>query len=184
MRANERNFIKRLKKHKEDALEYVVEQYYPLVKGVVLKSLQSLNNPGLVEECINDVFLAIWQYSDQFEGESEDFRKWIAVIAKYKATDAFRKTVKTKEIQRDEVLIAIQENDYTNLEREEQFLDYISSLNVVDQQIFVMKYYLGMKNGEIAEHLQLSKQAVENRLYRGKQKLKSKLTYIKVEGIQ
>lgn len=184
MRANGRNFIRRLKKQKEDALEYAVEQYYPLVKGVVLKSLKLLNNPGLVEECINDVFLAVWQYVAQFEGEAEDFRKWIAVIAKYKATDAFRKAIKTKEIQMDEILVAMQESDYANLEKEEQFLDYLSSLNEVDRQIFVMKYYLSMKNEEIAEHLHLSKQAVENRLYRGKQKLKLKLTYIKVEGIQ
>ncbi|WP_310172287.1 sigma factor-like helix-turn-helix DNA-binding protein [Neobacillus niacini] len=34
-----------------------------------------------------------------------------------------------------------------------------------------MKYLLGFKNNEIAERLNLTTQAVENRLYRGKEKI-------------
>lgn len=184
MKANRRNFIKRLKKSKEDALEYTVEHYLPVVKMIVEKSLRSQRNHGLVEECINDVFLAVWHYIDQFEGEADDFRKWIAVIAKYKATDAFRKASKSPEIQVDEIFIQVEESGYTEEEREEQFLHYLSGLSEVDRTIFIMKYYLYMKNGEIAEQLGLSTQAVDNRLYRGKQQLKTKWTYIKGGGGQ
>ena len=184
MKANHRNFIRRLKKRKEDALEYTVEHYLPVVKMIVEKSLQSQRNSGLVEECINDVFLAVWHYIDQFEGEAEGFRKWIAVIAKYKATDAFRKASKSSEIQVDEIFIQVEDSGYTEVEREEQFLHYLSGLSEVDRNIFIMKYYLDMKNGEIAERLELSTQAIDNRLYRGKQKLKTKWTYIKGGGGQ
>ena len=38
MKSTEKNFIKRLKRHEEDALEYIVEQYLPLVKGITQKN--------------------------------------------------------------------------------------------------------------------------------------------------
>lgn len=41
MKANRRNFIKRMKKRKEDALEYTVEHYLPVVKMIGERSLRS-----------------------------------------------------------------------------------------------------------------------------------------------
>lgn len=34
MKSTDHNFIKRLKRQKEDALEYAVDKYLPLVKGI------------------------------------------------------------------------------------------------------------------------------------------------------
>ncbi|MDR6999032.1 sigma factor [Neobacillus niacini] len=96
-KCNNSTFIQRLKRKKEDALEYVIEQYLSLVKGVVLKTLPYQKNFGIVEECINDVFLAVWNNADQFVGNEEDFQRWIAVIAKYKATDQLRKLIRNRE---------------------------------------------------------------------------------------
>ena len=39
MKSNEKNFIKRLKRQKEDALEFVVDTYLPLIKGITYKVL-------------------------------------------------------------------------------------------------------------------------------------------------
>jgi len=40
-----------------------------------------------------------------------------------------------------------------------------------ERELFLMKYYLELSNGEIASTLGITKSAVENRLYRGKKKL-------------
>ena len=58
MRANELNYIKWLKNRKEDALEFVVDKYLPLVKGVTYKILSSTSNEAAIEECINDDFFS------------------------------------------------------------------------------------------------------------------------------
>ena len=39
MRSNKKNFIKRLKAGKEDAVEYVIDEYLPFVKSIVNRSL-------------------------------------------------------------------------------------------------------------------------------------------------
>ena len=50
IKSNEKTFIKRLKKKKEDALEFVVDQYLELVKGCVQKVLAPLEKEGAIEE--------------------------------------------------------------------------------------------------------------------------------------
>ena len=57
MKSNDQNFINRLQRQKEDALEFIVDTYLPLIKGVTYKVLSPLENDGVIEECINDIFL-------------------------------------------------------------------------------------------------------------------------------
>ena len=94
MKSNETNFIKRLQQQKEDALEYIVDKYLPLIKGITYKVLSPLNNQMVIEECINDIFLSIWNNAKKFNGEPNDFKKWTCSIAKYKAIDYYRKANK------------------------------------------------------------------------------------------
>ena len=74
MKSNEKNFIKRLQRQKEDALEFVVDTYLPLIKGITHKVLLPIQNDGLIEECINDIFLSIWNNANKFHGEPSDFK--------------------------------------------------------------------------------------------------------------
>ena len=57
MWTREDNYIKRLKKGKEDALEFIVDKYLPLVKGITYKVLFTVGNEGDIEQGINDVFI-------------------------------------------------------------------------------------------------------------------------------
>ncbi|PFA69111.1 RNA polymerase subunit sigma-70 [Bacillus sp. AFS015802] len=178
MKSSPTNFIKRLKKKKEDALEYVIDAYMPLVKTIAMKILHNRNRLD-VDECINDVFLTVWQNAHQFKGEPEDFKKWIGMITKYKAIDRYRQAEKrhTRE-QSDKSLLQTEsplETDTSVLRWEEknELLAAISQLEELDRDIFVMKYYLDLTNKEIADQLNLSKAAVDNSLYRGKKKLAS-----------
>ncbi|CAN7290786.1 sigma-70 family RNA polymerase sigma factor [Rossellomorea sp. LjRoot5] len=176
MKSSPTNFITRLKKKKEDALEYIIDAYMPLVKTIATKILHNQNRLD-VDECINDVFLTVWQNANQFKGEREDFRKWVGMITKYKAIDRYRQAEKRNaREQQDESLLAKSSTpgtDISILHREEknELLAAISQLEELDRDIFMMKYYLDLTNKEIADHLNLSKAAVDNRLYRGKKKL-------------
>ena len=173
MKSSSTNFISRLKKQKEDALEYIIDAYMPLVKTIATKILHNIKQTD-VDECINDVFLTVWQNAHQFQGDTQDFKKWIGTITKYRAIDRYRQTKKqvTHE-QPDEPLeqkASALQTDVSVLKREEKnaLLFAISQLKEIDRDIFIMKYYLELSNSEIADNLGLSKAAVDNRLYRGK----------------
>ncbi|MGM0752481.1 MAG: sigma-70 family RNA polymerase sigma factor [Bacillota bacterium] len=180
MKSSPTNFIIRLKKKKEDALVYIIDAYMPLVKTIAKKILHNRNRLD-IDECINDVFLTVWQNAYQFKGEPEDFKKWIGMITKYKAIDRYRQAEKRNaREQTDESLLqkgSSLETDTLVLQREEknELLTAISQLEDLDRDIFMMKYYLDLTNKEIADQLNLSKAAVDNRLYRGKKKLASNM---------
>lgn len=180
MRCNSKNFVRRLQKQKEDALEYVIEQYSSLVNAVAYKVLSGISKDA-IDDCVNDVFLAVWQNVGQFKGEPEDFKKWIGMMTKYKAIDIFRKLEKQQAREQGYDLLVqkssgedVQEHLVTKEENKDLLLA-ISKLEELDRDIFMMKFYLQLSNVEIAEALRLSKAAVENRLYRGKKKLATKI---------
>ncbi|TMU85812.1 sigma-70 family RNA polymerase sigma factor [Bacillus sp. BHET2] len=135
MNSSPTNFITRLKKKKEDALEYIIDAYMPLVKTIATKILHNGNHLD-IDECINDVFLIVWQNSHQFKGEAEDFKKWIGMITKYKAIDRYRQAEKrnTREQMNESLLQkeSSMETDISVLRQEEknELLAAISQLEV------------------------------------------------------
>jgi RNA polymerase sigma-70 factor, ECF subfamily len=175
MKITSDNFIKYLKKGKESALEYVIEEYAGIVKAVVYNALKSYKDSYMIEECVSDVFIGAYENAKQFEGDEEDFRKWLCTIAKFKAVDKQRKLAKNPAVTEiDEIRSAV-------LSAEEEFLlksdthdlmKMMKKLDKTDCEIFVMKYFLNMKNEDIGKTVGMTKAAVDNRLYRGKKTLR------------
>jgi len=175
MKITRDNFIKYFKKGKESALEYVIEQYAGIVKAIVYNALKSYQDLHVIEECIGDTFIGAYENAKQFEGNEEDFRKWLCTIAKFKAVDKQRK------LARNPVITDVDDNHSVVQSAEEAFLvkseandlmKMMNSLEKMDRDIFVMKYFLNMKNEEIGKVLGVTKATVDNRLYRGKKNLK------------
>lgn len=166
--------IKLLKKKKEHALEAIIEIYMPYVKAIALRIL---SNKASIDECINDVFLAVWQKSAQFEGNEADFKRWLGFMTKYKAIDLYRQQKRRgeHEVKQEDMSYFSADSEpqqlYLQKEERQEMLVTLSQLAETDRDIFIMKYYLEMNNSEIAEALELTKAAVDNRLYRGKKKL-------------
>jgi len=67
MRTSEKNFIKHLKKKREEALEYIIDEYAGIVKAVIYNALKSYNDPQMIEECISDTFLGAFENAEQFQ---------------------------------------------------------------------------------------------------------------------
>ncbi|AJS58366.1 sigma-70 family RNA polymerase sigma factor [Paenibacillus sp. IHBB 10380] len=174
MKSNDTNFIRRLQRQEEDALEFIVDKYLPLIKGVTYKILAPLNNNGVMEECINDVFLSIWNNSKKFNGDSNDFKKWICAIAKFKSIDYYRKASKKVEFTSDYIDLNTgksAEDELMMLEDRTELITLINQLEPVERDIFIMKFFLGLNTEEISTKLGMTKAAIDNRIYRGKKKL-------------
>ncbi|MFC7679004.1 sigma-70 family RNA polymerase sigma factor [Paenibacillus sp. GCM10028914] len=185
MKSNERNFIRRLKRQEEEALEYVVDNYLSLVKGVVYKVLSPLKQDHLIEECMNDVFLSVWDHAEQFKGDSSDFRKWICAVSKFKAIDYYRKAVKNMEISSehtDTLTEESAEDAFIQIENSKELLQLIYGLDEMDREIFMMKFYLGVGTEDIASRFGLTRAAVDNRIYRGKKKLQQQAIQLSLGG--
>lgn len=107
-------------------------------------------------------------------------KSWIYSIARNASIDILRKngytTISLDDQEMTEVVSDISiENEVQRKELKQLLHEVIDKLGEPDNQVFLMKYFLFMKNKDIAAKLQISEKKIENILYRGKGKLKEML---------
>ncbi|WP_373844660.1 sigma-70 family RNA polymerase sigma factor [Clostridium sp.] len=175
MKINRDNVIFELRKRNTKALEFIVDTYGGLIKSIVVKILFNFQYSGSVEECINDIFLAIWNNIDKFH-EDNSLKSFISAIARYKAIDYQRKLVKELNVKNIDDM-SIKSSTYVDkkiLEKEiyEELLKLLSNLKPKDKDIFIKKYFEDENTCDIAKKLNVRKEVVNNRLSRGRKKLR------------
>lgn len=186
MWVNDKNYIKKLQSGNEHALEYIYDKYIPIVKSITYKVIGKFDDNGLVEECINDIFLSVWNNSSKFKGNESNFKNWICAIAKFKSIDYYRALVKKSEIVSDTIEIKDRntlEEEILITENRNEIIKLLNELEPLDRDIFIMKFFLGLKAEHIGEKLNLSKSAIDSRIYRNKKKLKESAWKFKLEVI-
>lgn len=186
MRINRENFLTQLKGKDEKSLEYIIDIYGSLVNGIVRRVLISLKNEGIIEECISDVFLSVWNNIDKFKGNNDNFKSWIGGISKYKAIDYYRKY--SNEKGHTEII----DNSISNGENlEENIIKSIETRNVMklinelkepDKSIFIMKFLFGYSGQKISDALGLTVSNINVRVSRGRKRLKEQFENMSKEG--
>ncbi len=84
----ERSLIRRLKQHQPQALEELITTYSPYV-GTIIRNIigKYLAEPD-VEELMADVFLAVWEHTDQLKAGK--LTAYLAAIARNRAKNRIR----------------------------------------------------------------------------------------------
>lgn len=187
MKIDDTNFIKELKNKNHKAMDYLVDTYSNLIYKVVYSILYSKHGMNSVEECTSDVFMAIWNNIDCFDVEKGTFKTWIMTIAKFKSIDYTRKLMKHSDYTdiNDLNLSSGEniENAFILKEKRNEILSAINEMKEPDKFIFLKRYFLNEDINSIAESLNLTRAAVDNRLSRGKKFLKGKLVKFNEEVI-
>lgn len=178
MKITEQNFVRQMELGNEKALEYAMLHYGGLVKSVVHRYLCALTQ--YEEECINDVFLAVWEHISSFLPEKNSFANWIAGIARIKALDCKRRYASrllesgweaaeyTQGCEPFEKAAQIQE------EFSEETQQMLSCLKPCDQELFRRLYVEEQSIDEVSADIGMSKPVIYNRLSRAKKKLRQR----------
>lgn len=164
-----------IKNRNEKGMELLINEYAALIKAIVKKHLYNL--PQYHEECINDVYLRIWNNITGFDREKNVLKNWIAAIAKYRAIDYKRKYLKTLE-QIDISEMDIESDFVIEKEALKNELDYeveelLKNLNPLDKQIFIKLFVKEESIEEVSNEFNIKPSAIYNRVSRGKSKLRS-----------
>ncbi|KMT21808.1 sigma-70 family RNA polymerase sigma factor [Clostridium cylindrosporum] len=166
------NFIDGLRNRNEDALEYTIDRFTPIVTSVVGKVLECYGKETK-EECISDVFVSVWWNIERFKGEGTVFKNWICAVARFKAIDYYRRFANKENVISINTTVSpdVLDEIITNEDRKE-VVELLNILVPEDRKIFSMRFFLGMKVKEIALQLNLSEAIVSNRIYKGKERIK------------
>ena len=166
-----------------DAMAQMVNRYASLVASVVARHLR---NPASREEAFQATFLVLFQSANKIRKKSS--------LASFLFGVALRvsKRLRTQETQNTKRL-SKQENQSVDSLPENETIDPFEMLakrlqtSVLDEEIellpetlrtpLVDHYFAGKSTPEIAKAMNLSVSAVEGRIKRGKQRLRTRLSY-------
>lgn len=178
---DDKDIYKRLLNGDESALVEVIDCYGSLVKKIITYKLNA--HKDLQDECLNDVFLAIWTNISSYDYKKSNLKNWIIGITRYKTVDYLRKiyTINknhclSKSTWSNENLSYTDENlekIHSSIEKElEQIL---SPLSEMEKEIFISRYLEGASIDEISVKSSLTSKEIYNKLFYSKKKIKRKL---------
>src|SRR6202790_2888174 len=87
---SDEDLAKRLHEHDPEALETLISRYSRELFYFIRLVLDGVGGSQDAEECVYDLFLAVWQEIETFDAERGTLRTWLTMRAKYIALDRRR----------------------------------------------------------------------------------------------
>ena len=137
-----------------------------------------------VEECTSDAFYMAWKSVDKYDPHRAKLRTWVLMIAKYVALDRRRSLMlKVNQLPFNEETISskIQEKISSTMEARETLQSALKTLPVQERELIYRRYFLDESIKDLVSRYGLSRQSIDNRLWRAKKLLKNFLQQVKKE---
>ena len=147
------------------------DEYLNYVYAIVYNKLRSCGSREDMEECVGDVFSAVFVSYDRNGGFDGDLKGFIGTIANRTAIQKFRRLTR----RAGDVYLEDETTEIADPERVEErtersvmrsaLLRLIKSLGEPDSDIIIQKYYYNMNSNEIAEKHSMSPASVRMRCF-------------------
>lgn len=166
-----------IKKNPEQGLKRAIQLYGGAVK-TICRNIIGQDRTEDVEECMSEVFFQLWKNSQNYNSQYP-LKNYIYGVARYTALDYRNRLLKKGQSVSTEIMDVVADLDIAEqliTETQSQTIYQImGEMPFPDREIFLYRYYFGFSITEIADSLKLTYKAVESRLYRGKEKLRTAL---------
>lgn len=161
---------------KEKLLESLIEDY-----GTELKRIAYLyvKDHALAEDIIQEVFISSYHHLDSFRQESS-YRTWLMRITVNKSKDAlkrwsFRNFISKADIEPEMLNIHTPESDTVSGIEKKELIQAVLKLPIKLREVIILFYYKDFSVVEISSILQLNENTIKTRLFRAREKLRTKL---------
>ena len=153
-----------------DSFGRLYELYAPMVHGILLARIPRSE----VDDLVQDIFLHAFRKLHTLR-DCAAFGPWIAMIARNRAMDFYRRTKETVEVTED-----LRSTDMQT-SRANEILELIRALPEAYRETLILRLVEGMTGPEIAARTGLTPASVRVNLHRGMKQLRKKLGY--AEGL-
>lgn len=176
MKIDDDNYLIELRNKNPKALKYVMEKYMKLLYGIGLQIIGSCGTREDVEECVQDSFIYSWNNIRNYSEERGSFKNWLMIICRSQCLNKRKTLLKTTNLVdisevdvEDEQIIEI---ELIQKEDRQQVIKAIKDLGEIDREIFIRKYFFYEAADSICKSLSITRTTFDNRIYRGKKKIK------------
>lgn len=176
----DKTLLRLLKNNPNEGIHKAMELYGKAV-NTICRSLLDGCSDGLVDEAVSETFFKLWKGCSHFSpDEGHSLKSYLYSIARNTAIDIRRKNgysmVSLDDENAAELISELMVEEQVEKNEWKSILhQVIQLLGEPDNCVFIYKYFLCMKNRNIAQKLQISEKKVENILYRGKGKMRKML---------
>lgn len=167
--------LKLLQTDPNAGIETALRVHGGMVKAIAHRVLRDSERDA--EECMADVFVALWKHAASLQKSGAPVKAWLAVSVRNAAISRLRrKTPAHNALPLDEALCTADEEwIYEQGDAQAVVQEMVTALPPTDKEIFLRKYYYLQPADEIAAALGLTAETVYARLSRGRKRMKEKL---------
>lgn len=172
----EKKIIKYISSKNEVGIEMLIDNYGSFIKSIVYSKLG--NHPECCDECINDIYIAIWKNINQFDSSKNSLKNWIAGVCRYKTIDYLRIIYRhSKNADIDSIKeIGVSDSEIEKIESDIYYETerLLKGLSEEDRNLIIDLYINDVSIDELSEILSMDKKAIYNKIYYIKNKLKKR----------
>lgn len=179
----DRKIKKLLFERSEDALKLLSLKYSRLYRGILR---ETLSNESDIEECANDVLLAVWNSIPPNDPES--LSAYVCKIARRVGINRYKYNTRDKRSTAYTVMLSELEDcipdttfgdEYESGERAEKIRgvlsDFLKSLDAQTRVLFVRRYVYFESVSSLSERFGISENSISVKLFRTRKKLQKLL---------
>ena len=168
--------VQEIREGDQAALGCIIDRYTAYVSTIVWNIVQDRLTKPDVEEIVSDVFLALWRSADKVH--KGKLKGYISVIARRRAINALHSVKQASSLEDDELPFTAPgpEEEYLRQTEYEALHRTVDELPEPDRTIFIRHYYCFQRTAEIAAALGIHVSAVQQKLSRGRERLRRALS--------
>jgi len=159
-----------IRRGNENALEQLIDKYYAYVCTIVRNAAGDRLTHEDVEETASDIFLALWECAEKVQ----KIKPWLGATARNKARNKTREI--RDDVPLDDEFIAEDSDSMDDAiiadSEKNTVKSAILAMDTPDREIFLRHYYGNETTAMIGEETGMTESAVQQRLVRGRKKLR------------
>lgn len=184
-------FYRRIKQRDEAAFEELMNGYSKLLWAV--GSRLNVGSDGMdLEELVSDVFLRLWQHPEKFQPERGSLKSYLCVMMDSLTKNKLKQNARYQHEDLAELVDVGKESaSVVRMDEEaawQEIYDLIMEIDEPTRKLLLWRIFYDLKPEEITKKSGLPAKEVDNRLYRGKLKLRKllerNLFYREVDGYE
>ena len=171
------------------ALQMLYDRYFRRAFALAYRMLEDAT---AAEDCVQDVFLKLWQKPELYNAERGAFSSWVLTVVHHRAANDLRARRRLAplptpfyapggEESSEETLVDPRppvDEQVVLAEEQAQVRAALADLSPAQREVLELAYYGGMTQSEIAAHLGQPLGTVKTRVRSGLQKLRASLERI------
>lgn len=181
--ADEQQLIAEAKRGSREAFRCLVEHYmkqaYTIAYGFV-------NDHHGAEEIAQDAFVRVYESLSSFRGEAA-FQTWLYRIVTNLSLNRIHQLKRRREERVEGEHLAMISDKTTAVLEELDVAEHIEralhELPTLQRAVVMLRHMNGLSTREVSEILHCSEGTVKTHLFRGLEKMRQKLQYLRAEGI-